>query len=159
MADNEWGLDHGAWCVLKHMFPDAQIPVFQLSLDLGKNPAQHLALAKELQSLRRRGVLVVGSGNIVHNIARIRPGAEAFDWALEFDDYVKQALIDNDNAALTNLQPVSAAAALAVPTADHYLPLLYTQGFREKTDELSFFAESIDMGSMSMRCMLLQSTI
>jgi 4,5-DOPA dioxygenase extradiol len=154
-ADDDWGLDHGAWAVLEHMFPDAKTPVFQMSLDMTKPPAAHLALAQELVSLRSKGVMVIASGNIVHNLRLMRAQSHAFDWAQEFDAYTKTALEHNDNTALVDFTKAGRSAMLAVPTLDHYLPLLYAQGFRQENDRLTFFNEDFDLGSMSMRCVML----
>jgi 4,5-DOPA dioxygenase extradiol len=153
--DGEWGLDHGAWSILQSLFPQARTPVFQLSLDMTRPPSHHLKLARELASLRRRGVMLIASGNIVHNLRLIDPDASPFDWAIEFDRHIARCLVENDSHSLTDYQTLGRAATLSVPTLDHYLPLLYAQGFREEQDRLTFFTEAFDLGSLSMRSLIL----
>jgi 4,5-DOPA dioxygenase extradiol len=152
--DMEWGLDHGAWCVLLRMFPKADVPVYQLSLDLSRPLKDHLALAKELRALRRRGVLIVGSGNAVHNLPAMRHGAGAFDWALEFDAKVAAAIEAHDFVALADLDPRAPLTRIAHPTIEHFLPLLYTLGAAEESDRPTTFTEGFDLGSISMRSVL-----
>lgn len=155
-ADMEWGLDHGAWCVLLRMFPKADVPVYQLSLDLSRKPEEHLALAKELRALRRKGVLIVASGNIVHNLPAMRYGAGAYDWAEAFDAKVAAAIEARDFGALADFNLLrDPLTRIAHPTPDHYLPLLYALGAAEPTDTPSFFAEGFDLGSISMRSVML----
>ena len=154
-ADTEWGLDHGAWCVLLRMFPKADVPVYQLSLDLSRPLRDHMALAKDLRALRRKGVLIVGSGNAVHNLPAMRHGAEAFDWAREFDGRVGDAIARRDFGALAELDPRDPLTRIAHPTIEHFLPLLYTLGAAEEGDTPSFLAEGFDLGSISMRSVLL----
>ena len=149
--DVEWGLDHGAWAVLARMYPQADVPVVQLSLDQGKTPEAHYALGRELQSLRDRGVLIVGSGNIVHNLRRMVWEEEAFDWAVEFDEAVRARLLARDHAALVQPGRLGRAASLAVPTPEHYLPLLYVAAAAVAAEPLEFFAERVMFGSISMR--------
>jgi 4,5-DOPA dioxygenase extradiol len=151
----EWGLDHGAWCVLLRMFPKADVPVYQLSLDLARTPREHLALARDLRALRRRGVLIVASGNVVHNLPAMRHGADAFDWAREFDARVAAAIIARDHAALADLDPRAPLMRMAHPTIEHFLPLLYTLGAAEPEDTPRFFAEGFDLGAISMRSVLM----
>ena len=153
--DEEWGLDHGAWSVLIKMFPKADVPVFQLSLDLGRAPASHLELARELKPLRERGVLIVGSGNLVHNLMALNPGGPAFDWATIFDETMKTRIAARDFGGVAAALDGSKVARLSHPTAEHFLPVLYPLGVADETDELSFFAESFDLGSISMRSFLL----
>jgi 4,5-DOPA dioxygenase extradiol len=154
--DFSWGLDHGAWCVLKPMFPDATIPVFQLSLDPRQPAAYHYELARQLAFLRQRGVLIVGSGNIVHNLRMLAMDGNVYDWAMEFDTIVKERLEAHDDQALIAYEQFGQAARLAVPTNDHYLPLLYTLGLRDPQDSLTFFNDQFDLGSLSMRSVLLK---
>ncbi len=154
-ADGEWGLDHGAWCVLAHLYPNADVPVYQLSLDLSRPLKDHLALATELRALRARGVLIVGSGNIVHNLMATQRGAAPFDWAREFDTAVADAIMNRDFAALAELKPRDALFNACHPTIEHYLPLLYTLGAAEDVDTPSFFTEGIESGALSMRSVLL----
>ncbi|MBI3519537.1 MAG: 4,5-DOPA dioxygenase extradiol [Bacteroidetes bacterium] len=154
--DIEWGLDHGAWSVLKNMYPKANIPVFQMSIDYAKPPQYHFNLAKELYALRKKGVLIVASGNIVHNLGIISwdGKVKAYDWAVEFDTIVKNSILENNPTPLIEYQKLGKLAMLAHPTNDHYLPLMYTLGLRDKTDTVQFFNETLDMGSLSMRSVL-----
>ena len=153
--DYEWGLDHGAWCVLKPMFPDANIPIFQLSLDFHQPAAYHYDLARQLAFLRSRGVLIVCSGNVVHNLRMLQMDGGVYDWAVEFDTIIKERMEAHDDHALIDYQQFGQIARLAVPTNDHYLPLLYTLGLRDPQDSLSFFNAQFDLGSLSMRSVLL----
>ena len=151
---SEWGLDHGTWSVLKPMFPDADIPVIQLSMDYSRAPEDHYALAKQLNSLRDRGVLIVGSGNIVHNLRQMQRGApanQAFDWALEFDQTIGGYLQQGNLVALQNFQKLGALATAAHPTYEHYLPLLYAAGAADSNEQVRFFNTSFQGGSISMR--------
>lgn len=154
-ADIEWGLDHGAWCVLLRMFPKADVPVYQLSLDLSRPLKDHLTIASELRALRRKGVLIVGSGNAVHNLPAMRYGIDAFDWAREFDAKIADAITARDYASLAELNPRDPLTRMAHPTIEHFLPLLYTLGAAEETDKPTFFTEGFDLGSISMRSVLL----
>jgi 4,5-DOPA dioxygenase extradiol len=149
--DYGWGLDHGAWSVLSRMFPRADIPVIQLSLDRTKEPAFHYELGRELKALRNKGVLIVGSGNIVHNLRAVVWQESAFDWALEFDERLKQLILTGDHDSIIHYQKMGQAARLSVPTNEHYLPLLYVLALQDKADEISFFADKVTMGSVSMR--------
>ncbi|MBP7511432.1 MAG: 4,5-DOPA dioxygenase extradiol [Bacteroidia bacterium] len=149
--DFDWGLDHGCWSVLKPMFPNANIPTFQLSLDYLSTPEQHFQLGAKLKSLRSKGVLIVGSGNIVHNLGRMNAENIPADWAVEFDNLAKEKILDGNFAPLVGYKGLGAIATLSVPTNEHYLPLLYTLALKDKSDEVSFFNESIDLGSVSMR--------
>jgi len=152
--DEQWGLDHGAWTVLKHMFPEATIPVFQLSIDASKSPDFHFKLATELTVIREKGVLIIGSGNIVHNLYKMDFDLEAkpFDWAIDFDEIVKMKLLKREFEDLINYDTLGQAAKLSIPTNDHYLPMLYTLGLSEKKEELKFIFEEIQNASISMRC-------
>ena len=150
----EWGLDHGTWSVLKPMFPDADIPVIQLSMDYSRAPEDHYALAQQLKSLRDRGVLIVGSGNIVHNLRQMQrgaPGNQAFDWALEFDQTIGGYLQQGNLEALQNFQKLGTLATVAHPTYEHYLPLLYAAGAADSNEQMRFFNTSFLGGSISMR--------
>jgi 4,5-DOPA dioxygenase extradiol len=153
--DEAWGLDHGAWSVLIRMFPAADTPVFQLSLDLGRSPAAHLDLARELKPLRERGVLIVGSGNLVHNLGALNPGGAPYDWAQAFDAAVAARIAARDAKGVAQALDGSREARLSHPTAEHFLPALYPLGVADENDELGFFAESFDLGSISMRSFLL----
>ena len=151
---SEWGLDHGTWSVLKPMFPDADIPVIQLSMDYSRAPEDHYALAQQLKSLRERGVLIVGSGNIVHNLRQMQRGAagsQAYDWALEFDQTLGGYLQQGNLAALQNFQKLGTLAKMAHPTHEHYLPLLYAAGAVDAKEPMRFFNTSFQGGSISMR--------
>lgn len=152
--DNEWGLDHGTWSVLKHMYPNADVPVFQMSIDYYKPASYHYELAKELSSLRKKGVLIIGSGNIVHNLRIFDWDVDAkiSDWALEFDEKVKNNLLNKNHNDLMNYQNLGNAAQLAVPTNDHYLPLMYVIAMQEKNELLTFPFEGFQHGTVSMRC-------
>lgn len=151
----DWGLDHGTWSVLKHMYPDANIPVLQLSLDLTKTPEYHFKIGQELAKLREMGVLILGSGNLVHNLRAIRwePDPMPFEWASEFDEWIKNRLEARDFDALMNRFSDTQAGKLSVPTLDHYYPLHYILGSSNAQDELNFEFEEIQNGSISMRCL------
>ena len=154
---DQWGLDHGAWSVLKPMFPQADIPVIQLSMDYGRAPADHYALAQQLKSLRDRGVLIVASGNIVHNLRQMQRGAsgsQAYDWALEFDQTIGGYVQQGNLAALQNFQKLGSLTTMAHPTYEHFLPLLYAAGAVEAKEPMRFFNTSFQGGSISMRSMV-----
>lgn len=154
---SEWGLDHGAWSVLKPMFPEANIPVIQLSMDYSRAPEDHYALAKQLKALRDRGVLIVGSGNIVHNLGQMQRGAQghqAYDWALEFDQTMGGYLQQGHLEALQNFQKLGSLAKMAHPTHEHFLPLLYAAGAVESRESMRFFNTSFQGGSISMRSVI-----
>ena len=153
----EWGLDHGAWSVLKPMFPEADIPVIQLSMDYGRAPEDHYALAKQLKALRDRGVLIVASGNIVHNLSQMQRGAQgsqAYDWALEFDQTIGGYLQQGNLDALQNFQKLGSMAKMAHPTHEHFLPLLYAAGAVESREPMKLFNTSFQGGSISMRSLI-----
>jgi 4,5-DOPA dioxygenase extradiol len=152
--DHEMGLDHGAWSILKHLYPKADIPVFQMSIDYGKPPAYHFQLAKELSAMRNKGVLILGSGNIVHNLGIFdwKEDAPVKDWAAAFDAYVKKAIDERNFEALVNYHQQGREAALAVPTNDHYLPMLYIIGLLDKDEQIRYTFEGFQNGSISMRC-------
>jgi len=154
-TDTQWGLDHGAWSVLIQMFPKADIPVFQLSLDLNRAPQAHLDLARELKPLREKGVLVIGSGNLVHNLAALASGAPAYDWAQAFDAEMAKRIDARDAAGVAAALGGSRMARLAHPSPEHFLPVMFPLGVVDEKDELSFFTTSFDMGSISMRSFLL----
>lgn len=154
--DFNWGLDHGAWSILINMYPQANVPVFQLSIDANKPPLYHFNLAKEFYELRNKGVLILASGNIVHNLGILSwdGKVKTYDWALEFDTFVKKNILDDNPQALIGYQKLGKLATMAHPTDEHYLPLLYALGTRDKADTVEFFNESFDLGSLSMRCVL-----
>lgn len=153
--DHDWGLDHGAWTVVRHMFPDAKIPVLQLSIDYAKPAAWHYELAKELAALRRKGVLIIGSGNMVHNLRLIawdkleQPGF-GFDWAIEMHELFKQKISAGDHRALIEYEKLSKSALLAVPTPDHYYPLMYALGLQQQQETPEFFNDQLVAGSLNM---------
>jgi len=149
--DEAWGLDHGAWSVLSRMFPAADIPVVQLSLDRGREPEAHYELARDLRTLRKRGVLILGSGNLVHNLGRLVWQDTAYDWALEFDERVKRLIASGDHDAIIQYQRLGPAARLAVPTNEHFLPLLYILALQERNEAIRFFTEKVTLGTISMR--------
>jgi 4,5-DOPA dioxygenase extradiol len=153
-ADNQWGLDHGTWSVLCHVFPDADIPVVQLSIDKTKPPEFHYELAKRLAPLRDEGVLIIGNGNIVHNLRFFSHGSSSevpFDWAVRFDNQVRGAVVSGNHAKLIGYESLGQDAELSVPTPEHYLPLLYVLGMQRAGDAVSFPVEGFDGGgSISM---------
>lgn len=153
--DHEWGLDHGTWTVLKHLYPAAHIPVVQFSIDVQLSLAAHFQLAKELNALRSKGVLIIGSGNIVHNLRavdfrRINDVGFGYDWAQESRKYVNDQILSRNFSALSSLEKAPKALQMAVPTTDHYIPLLYTLGLAENTDEIVLFNDELLAGSLSM---------
>ncbi len=153
----EWGLDHGAWSVLKPMFPQADIPVVQLSMDYSRPPAEHVALGRQLRVLRDYGVLIVGSGNVVHNLRALQMGVasnQAYDWALEFDKIIAAYLQDGNVAALQNFQQLGAVAKQAHPTYEHLLPLLYCAAAVDADEAPQFFNTSFQAASIAMRSVL-----
>jgi 4,5-DOPA dioxygenase extradiol len=150
--DQSWGLDHGTWSVLCRMYPKADIPVVQLSLDRSHDPIYHYQLGRELLPLRKEGVLIVGSGNIVHNLRMMVWEDKVFDWAAEYDAKVTQWILEGDHDSIIHYEKYGNAAQLAVNSAEHYLPLLYVLGLKEKDEPVSFFADKLWGGSLSMRC-------
>ena len=152
--NDSWGLDHGAWGVLKPMFPAADIPVIQLSMDYSRAPEDHYALAQQLKALRERGVLIVGSGNIVHNLRMMQRGAaqsDAYDWALEFDQTTGGHIQQGNLGALQNFLKLGSLTKMAHPTHEHYLPLLYAAGAADARESMRFFNTSFQGGSIAMR--------
>lgn len=151
--DTKWGLDHGTWSVLMHLYPDADIPVLQLSLDANKTLEQHYHFAQELATLRKKGVLIVGSGNIVHNLRRLK-GIDnqiiAHDWAVEASHILNKNISSNNYKQLLNYKALGEATKLAIPTAEHFLPLIYTLALKEKNDTIELFNNKIVEGSISM---------
>ncbi len=149
--DHEWGLDHGAWSILLKMFPQADVPVVQLSIDATQPNAFHLETGRRLGALRDEGVLLMASGNVVHNLRTIRRnnGVE-YDWAKRFNDAMRDSLLRGDNAALAGYVRLGADAQLSVPTPEHFQPLLYIAGARREDESLRILADGIEMGSISM---------
>jgi len=153
-ADETWGLDHASWTLLRHMYPEADVPVLELSLDIAARPDAHVELARRLARLREHGVLVLGSGNLVHNLGAIdweHPHG-GYDWAIAFDEWARGRILEGDVAALAHYASLGETARLAVPTNDHYLPMLYAMGLRREGEPVSFTYEGMEMGSLSMRC-------
>lgn len=151
--DDDWGLDHGTWSVLVHMFPDADIPVVQLSLDATRPPEFHYALARYLMPLRDEGVLILGSGNIVHNLRAYAWGkgdVSPFPWAVSFENRIRQSLLSGDDESLVDYPELSEEALMSAPTPDHYLPFIYALGLRGADESVSFPVEGIEGGSISM---------
>lgn len=153
--DDKWGLDHGAWSVIIHLFPKADIPVIQLSMDYTKDPAWHFELAKQLNTLRHKGVLIIGSGNLVHNLGMVdfqnmHKDDYGFDWAKEAKATFNAHILNGNTEALIQYKKLSKAVQLAVPSPDHYLPLLYCLGLKDKTDKMTLFNDKCVGGSLSM---------
>ena len=151
--DNSWGLDHGTWSVLKHVYPDANIPVVQLSIDESQPPSFHFEIGRKLAPLRDEGVLIVGSGNLVHNLRAYAWGRETpdpYDWAVRFEHEARQMMLAGDYQPLLAYEKLGRDAMLSIPTPDHYLPLLYVLGARQAGEPIAFPIEGIDGGSISM---------
>jgi len=157
--DKDWGLDHGCWSVLRRMYPEADVPIVQLSLDMAKTPSDHCALAARLGPLRREGVLIVGSGNIVHNLGLIHvPSGDSadfnkpfgFDWAIEANDKIKRLIAARDLGGLANYPSLGRAVRLAAPTPEHFLPVLYAVALAETDESASFFNDRAVAGSLTM---------
>ncbi len=158
--DHQWGLDHGAWSVIKHLYPDADIPVIQMSLDRNQPPQYHYELAKELSKLREKGVLVIGSGNMVHNLRRVawdKLNADnyGFDWAVEASEKMKGFILENNHQALVNYSAQGTAFQLSIPTPEHYLPLIYSLGLKEDRDNSYFFNDKAVGGSLTMTSVMI----
>ena len=153
--DEKWGLDHGAWTVIKHLFPKADVPVIQLSLDYYQSPQYHYDLAKELSSLRKKGVLIIGSGNMVHNLGmvnweRIDEPGFGYDWAIEANEKIKELILSNRHKELIDYKSLGKAFNLAVPTPDHFLPLLYSLALKEENEKIEIFNDKAVAGSLTM---------
>ena len=157
LDEHVWGLDHGAWSVLKPMFPEASIPTVQLSMDYDRPASEHFRVGQQLATLRDHGVLIVGSGNVVHNLRAMKPDAahkKAYDWAIEFDRIVADQVQSGHRAALADFQNLGQLAMQAHPTFEHYLPLLYAAGAATDTDSVSFFNAEFQGASIAMRSMI-----
>lgn len=150
--DEKWGFDHGAWSVAKPMYPEANIPTLQLSIDYYKPAAYHYELAKSLASLRKKGVLIIGSGNMVHNLRlpNFSMPNQGFDWAIEMNEVFKKHILDGNHQPLLDYEKLGSAAKLAIPTPDHYYPMLYTLGLQDKDDKVSIFNDKATYGSLTM---------
>lgn len=160
--DEKWGLDHGSWSILRRMYPEADIPVIQLSIDYSKPMQWHFNLAKQLNALRSKGVLIIGSGNIIHNLRlvdfqNIDKVDYGYDWAIEARTIFNDYLLNENFDAIIQYDTGPSALKIAVPTPDHFIPLLYTLGLKEKTDQLSLFNDNLVAGSLSMTSVLLQA--
>ena len=153
-ADTSWGLDHGTWTVLKYIYPHADIPVLRLSLNQNLSFREHLELAKSLKPLRDEGVLIMGSGNITHNLRALDFNSRPLDWAVEFDEMIRKAIVERDISTLTNRAGKEKLWAQAHPYPDHYLPLLYAIGVADEKEEAKFIYEGMQLGSLSMRSVM-----
>lgn len=160
-SSNEWGLDHGAWTILKYLYPNANIPTIQISINHNQNTRWHYELGKELSFLRSKGVLIIGSGNMVHNLRMINVQSEDFneehgyDWAFELNEIFKEKIIENDTDSLIAYTALHPDARLAIPTPEHYIPLLYTLGMRKKDENIKIFNDKIIAGSLSMTSVII----
>ncbi|MEI8199551.1 MAG: 4,5-DOPA dioxygenase extradiol [Eubacteriales bacterium] len=155
--DNKWGFDHGTWSVLCKMYPEADIPLYQLSVDMNADAQTHFQIGQEIAALRDRGVMILGSGNIVHNLGRINWGMDAgMPWAEEFDNYVKEKIVKREFDDVIHYEKAGESSEIAFPTPDHFFPLLYVLGASHKDDRLTVFNDSCTMGSMSMTCCLFE---
>jgi 4,5-DOPA dioxygenase extradiol len=151
--DNSWGLDHGTWSVIRHVYPDADIPVVQLSIDETEPASFHFEIGRKLAALRDQGILIVGSGNLVHNLhtyAWGRHTPDPYDWAVRFEEQARQMMLAGEYKPLIEYERLGREAALSVPTPDHYLPLLYVLGTWQQGEPIAFPVEGIDGGSISM---------
>lgn len=152
--DDKWGLDHGAWSVIKHLYPNADIPVIQMSIDYSQTPQYHYELAQQLNKLREKGVLIIGSGNMVHNLGKVEwsklDETFAYDWAIEANDTMKKFILNNQHQPLINFRSQGKAFDLAIPTPEHYLPLLYALALKEEKDAVHFFNDKPVAGSLTM---------
>lgn len=153
-----WGLDHGCWSVLAKMYPKADIPVIQMSMDHYKEADFHYNLGKELAALRKKGVLILGSGNMVHNLGRMQNTKEGLDWAIEMNTIFKKKITDKDHQALINYKTLNKSYQLAIPTPEHYLPLMYVLGLQDKKDKVTIFNDKIIAGSLSMTSVLIENS-
>ena len=159
--DEKWGLDHGCWSVVKHLYPNADVPILQMSLDYNQTAQYHYELAKELSSLRKQGVLIIGSGNMVHNLGmvawdQLNANEYGFDWAIHANDKMKGFILDGDHQSLINYQSQGRAFNLAVPTPEHFLPLLYVVALKEEQENISLFNDKCVAGSLSMTSLRIQ---
>lgn len=152
--DDKWGLDHGAWSVIKHLYPNADVPVVQMSLDYNQSPQFHYDLAQELKSLRKKGVLIIGSGNMVHNLGLVAwrrlNETFGFDWAIEAGEKMKHFIMNGDHKPLINYRSQGKAFDLAIPTPEHYLPLLYSLALKDEKDPINLFNDKAVAGSLTM---------
>lgn len=154
--DNSWGIDHGTWSVLVHMYPDREIPVFQISIDADLSPEAHYNIGRELRSLRDQGVLIFATGNVVHNLRLVDWHMEnkGFDWAYQFDKYICDNILDKNHANILKFNELGNLARLAVPTPDHFYPLLYALGASYEEDKINVYNQSCELGSLTMTAYL-----
>ncbi|MFT3978962.1 MAG: 4,5-DOPA dioxygenase extradiol [Ferruginibacter sp.] len=155
VPDHDWGLDHGTWTIVRHMYPEAKIPVLQLSIDFTKGPQYHYDLGRELYQLRKKGVLIIGSGNMVHNLRMVAwdkftTDNYGYDWAIQMNDTFKNLINDRDHKSLINYDSLGKEARLAIPTPEHYLPLLYSLSLQGANDKVAFFNDKAVAGSLTM---------
>jgi 4,5-DOPA dioxygenase extradiol len=153
--DHDWGLDHGTWTVIRHVYPNANIPILQLSIDYDKPAKYHYKLAQELSALRRKGVLIVGSGNLIHNLRmvawdKVNEAEYGYDWAMELKVKMRELIEDGNHEPLVNYEQLGTAASYAIPTPDHYYPLMYALGLQSKNEQASVFNDVAVMGSLTM---------
>jgi len=159
--DYKWGLDHGSWSVIKAFFPNAEIPVIQMSLDYTQSPQRHYEIAQELTSLRKKGILIIGSGNLVHNLGliawdKMNTDNYAYEWATEANTKMKQFILANDHNSLINFRSQGIAFDLAIPSAEHYLPLLYALALKTPNEKVRFFNDKAVAGSISMTSLMIE---
>jgi 4,5-DOPA dioxygenase extradiol len=156
--DEQWGLDHGCWSVVKHLYPAADIPVLQVSLDFNLNPRQHFELARDLSILREKDILIIGSGNMVHNLGLVAWNRlnepYGYDWALEANEKMKELILSGDHDKLVNYNKLGRAFELAIPTPEHYLPLLYVLAQKNENDIITIFNDKPVGGSLTMTCLM-----
>ena len=152
--DDKWGLDHGAWSVIKHLYPNADVPIIQMSIDYSQTPQYHYELARQIKSLREKGVLVIGSGNMVHNLRMVSwkqlNENFGFDWTIEANEKMKKYILNGDHKQLINFRSQGKAFDLAIPTPEHYLPLIYSLALKDDKDEVSLFNDKAVAGSLTM---------
>lgn len=157
-CSDKWGLDHASWAILKHIYPQADIPVYEMSLDMTKDVAFHYNLGQELADLRNKGILIIGSGNMVHNLSLMDYDTDApsDDWVVEIDEKIKRCLLEKNHTDLIDYQKLDTRIRKAIPTLDHYLPMLYILGMQQKKDKLRFIHEGYQNNTISMRCFVLE---
>lgn len=160
--DDKWGLDHGSWSVIKHLYPNADVPVIQMSIDYTKPPQYHYELAREMNKLRQKGVLIIGSGNMVHNLGMVAWNklneTYAFDWAIEANEKMKSHILSGDHQKLIDFRSQGKAFDLAIPTPEHFLPLLYTLALKEANEKITLFNDKPIAGSLSMTSVKIETS-
>lgn len=156
--DSKWGVDHGVWCVLSKMYPDPEIPVVELSINRKLSMQQHYELGKKLYKLREEGILIFCTGNVVHNLMMAKMSVSPYEWAVSFDEKVKKFVTSRDDLKLMNYEVIGKDALLSVNSAEHYIPLIYSLGATNKNENASFFCETIVYATISMRCILFESS-